>query len=272
MQTIIHKRSDAAVRFARQVRDRINKAFVFCEGAKLIEEALSSGYRVRECFSTRETEATLMRLLHLHGAPAVRRRIVSEDVMRFVSDVKTPPGLIGIAESPALKSVESYKPRKKDFILVLHQLQQPQNVGALLRTAEAAGVTEVWLTAQTADPLLPKSIRASTGSVFRVRLRSGMSLHDALRGLVDGGAKVFGATQEGRIPYTDAPWSPPVALIVASEGSGFSIEELKYIKTTVRIPMNGLVDSLNVGTAAAVCLFEAKKHRTNRNARPDRDG
>ncbi|OVE76112.1 hypothetical protein BVX98_06435 [bacterium F11] len=258
---LIKKRSDPQIKHLRQIRDGVTKSYVFCEGVKLIEEYARSGFSLKTlvCLKTMEGAVeNLKRIYHIDNVPV---QYVTSEVMDFVSDLASPPGILAIGERPEPSRFEPLPKEKFPLILVIHQIQLPQNMGALIRTAEATGVTEVWTTNRTADPYGPKVLRGSMGSVFRVAIRTGLDLHTALKTLNSQHVHVIGATQEGKRVYSGISWIRPTALILGSEGSGLSIEETKYMNDTIRIPMLGKVESLNVGIAAAVCLFEASKQR-----------
>ena len=256
----IEKRSDPAVRHLRNVRDGEDRERVFCEGFRLVEELLKSGWPVQEAYATPETEERARSLLQQHGSPSAPLRVVSESVMTFVSSLETPPGLIAIAKKRRTPSMSSATP----LILVLHGLQLPQNVGAVLRSAEAAGVAEVWTTRSTSDPFNPKALRGSSGSAFRLPIFAYTSLTDVARDLKTRGVLLVAAHQDGAVPYDRVDWCGPTALAVGSEGAGFAGSDASLFDLTIRIPMAGAVESLNVANAASVCLFEAARQRRAR--------
>lgn len=256
----IEKRSDPMIRHLRKVRDGEDHERVFCEGFRLVEELLKSGWPVQEAYATPETEDRARALLHKHGSPTAPLRLLSESVMAFVSSVETPPGLIAVAKKKRTPSTSPAAP----LIVVLHGLQLPQNVGALLRSAEAAGASEVWTTRSTADPFNPKALRGSSGSAFRLPIFAYTSLADVARDLKTRGVLLVAAHQDGAVPYDRVDWCAPTALAVGSEGAGFAGSDASLFDLTIRIPMAGAVESLNVANAASVCLFEAARQRRAR--------
>ena len=122
----------------------------------------------------------------------------------------------------------------------------------------------MWTTPSTADPFCPKALRGSAGSIFRVPIRLNVEISDAIKMLHSHQIKVFGTTQDGERSYDEIAWRDSVALIMGSEGSGLDGNEIQFLDGTIRIPMMGHVESLNVGSAAAICLFEASKQRRGR--------
>ena len=255
---IISKRSDSQVLLLRKVRDGKDRAMVFCEGEKLVTELFQSDWRPRSIFCTNKTLPFAEKLIP--KSPSIPITVLSEDVMAFCSDLSSPQGLIALAKPPERPSTPRESPGAT-LGLVIHGVQLPQNVGALLRTAEAAGVTDVLLSSTSADPWGPKALRGSSGSAFRVRIDRVPMLMDIRTQLKRRGMMMLAASQNGRMHYDEVDWRKPVALVVGSEGAGFSSEELTMFDQTIKIPMQGRVESLNVATAAAVCLFEAARQR-----------
>jgi TrmH family RNA methyltransferase len=258
----IEKRTDPAVRFIRKVRDGEDRDRVFCEGLHLAEELLASHWPIQDVFCLPEIRERVREVLTHHGSAGTTVRTVAPHVMSFVSDLDTPPGVIAIArkrppKSPAGKSAA--------LVLVLAGVQNPQNVGAVLRTAEAAGVSEVWTTRATADPFGPKALRASSGSAFRLPVIPAPSLAEVAAQVKARDVRLVGATQNGAKDHDLYDWTGPAALVMGSEGTGFSKDELALFDDTVKIPMRGAVESLNVGSAAAICLFEAARQRRRKD-------
>lgn len=258
---MITKRTQPQVKNLIDIREGRDKKFFFCEGAKLIEDVLGAGIDSLQCFCSKEHEGKIKEKLksHIHGN--IPLTLLSDDVMSFVSDLDTPPGVIFIGKRPSQVSVPLNKFQDNPLILFLHQIQLPQNVGALLRTAEAAGVKHIILTRGTADPFQPKSIRASAGSVFRHIFHSFESIEKAMELLNQSKVQTYATHQDGEKNYAEIDWTTPSALLLGNEGQGLKDSERSFIKNSVKIPMSGKVDSLNVGIAGAICLFEAARQR-----------
>jgi len=253
----IDKRTDPAVRHLRRMRDGEDPDRIFCEGFRLVEELLKSGWDPVEAFATPETADRARQLFARHGAPELPLRLLAAPIMDFVSGVDSAPGVIVVAR----KRYAAGGSKGMPLILVLHGLQLPQNVGAILRSAEAAGVSEVWTTKTTANPFSPKAIRGSSGSVFRLPVHSHNTLADVAKDLKSRGVVVVAANQVGAISYERVEWTAPTALVVGSEGAGFTGTDASLFDQTIRIPMAGSVESLNVANAASICLFEAARQR-----------
>lgn len=241
-------------------RDGRNKDFLFVEGEFLLEELMMSEHLTTDVFCSSPKESLVRRVISGSKRPSCRVHVVSDIVMNKMSDMSSPPGVIALVRHPA--SAPSLPDLTLDsFVLVLHRVQLPQNAGALMRTAEATSVKHVWCTSETADPFSAKSIRGSMGSLFRLDVKSQLTLTDTLFSLKEEGFVITAATSEGKIRYDQMNWKQRVALVVGNEAHGLSVEDLALVDSTITIPMNGRVDSLNVGVAGAVCLYEAFRQR-----------
>jgi TrmH family RNA methyltransferase len=142
--TVVQKRSHPSVLRLRDIRDGKDDRLVFCEGLKIVEEAMKSSLRPDAVYCTAETVLAVKKLL----APTAGRvpiTVFAEDVMKFVSDLSSPPGVIGLIKRPVLASDAPIPAQSTGCFLILSGAQLPQNVGAMLRTAEGAGVVEVWI-------------------------------------------------------------------------------------------------------------------------------
>jgi len=146
-------------------------------------------------------------------------------------------------------------------VLVAAGIQDPGNLGALLRTAEAAGATGAYLTDGAADPFSWKALRGSMGSAFRLPHRRRLATADALSRLEARGVTVVAADPEGGQRYDHADLRRPVAILLGPEGAGLAPTTRARASAAVAIPMARGVESLNVAVAAGVLLFEAARQR-----------
>ena len=147
------------------------------------------------------------------------------------------------------------------LLLLLEDVQDPGNVGTILRTAEAAGVSGVFLSGKCADLFQPKVIRATMGSVFRVPFRVEQDICGTVAWLQEKGVRLYAAALEGSESFFCNSYTEPCAFLIGNEGNGLSAELLQTADQRVRIPMSGRVESLNAAVAAAVFLYEAKRQR-----------
>jgi TrmH family RNA methyltransferase len=177
--------------------------------------------------------------------------------MKSLSQTETPQGLLVVLN---LNSIPM--PASLHFLLILDGLRDPGNLGTVLRTAAAAGVQAVLLAPGCADAWSPKVLRAAMGAHFRIPVRA---LHwDEINQLVKGQSKpinVYLADSATGLPYTDADFHSPLALIVGGEASGAGSESAFLADSKVHIPMPGGSESLNVAIAASIILFEVLRQR-----------
>ncbi len=147
------------------------------------------------------------------------------------------------------------------LLLVMHEINNPVNVGAILRTAEAAGATGAIATKNTADPFSPKALRGAMGSAFRIPIWNGAPYGEAIEWCNRRELFTIGADARANVSYTDVNWDQGCALILGPESAGLSAEELSAVRQTVSVPMHGRVESLNVSVAAGILLYEAARQR-----------
>ncbi|MER3461071.1 MAG: 23S rRNA methyltransferase [candidate division GAL15 bacterium] len=236
-----------ALRALRDRRERTRTGRALVTGVRLVEAALRVD-RVEELlfvpYSSSEVEA-LERRARSRGVPT---RPVSGRVLEALSDVKTPQPVAAVVRLPPRVSLSSLRWR---FLAVADGLQDPGNLGALVRTAHAAGFDAVAVLPGGADPFHPRALRGSAGSCLALPVVS------ATPGEVCARGQVWVADPRGEVDYRQADYTPPVALVFGSEAHGPA--HAWPCGRTVRVPLAAGVESLNVTAAAAVLLYEARR-------------
>jgi RNA methyltransferase, TrmH family len=231
------------------------------EGPKLVLEAAAAGLRFVEAAAAPRVEASALgaRALDALRARSVPVRRMAEALVASLSDAHTPQGLVALAErpQPAAERIFAGTP----LVLVADAVQDPGNLGALLRSAEAAGATGALLTAGCADPFSWKALRGSMGSAFRLPLATGLALEAALERLAARGLAVYATAADGEKRYDEADLRGPVAVVVGSEGRGLALATQRQARARLRVPLAAPVESLNVAVAAALVMFEAARQR-----------
>ena len=261
----ITSRDNSLLRQARAVRDGKVEELIFVEGLRLCEEAQRSNLSIDAVIVSEELVRKERAAKAINELSRVSKRVasVSEKLLASISYTKTPQGIVVLAQRP-----ESSEERlaaslnANSLLVVLHQINNPVNVGAILRTAEAAGATGVITTANTSDPFSPKSLRGAMGSAFRLRIWSGVSFDEMIEWCRKRGLKSVCADAEAQTEYTEIDWTKPSALILGTESTGFTPQELESADELVHIPMKGAAESLNVSVAGGILLFEAARQRT----------
>ena len=261
----ITSRDNALLRQARAVRDGKIDELIFVEGLRLCEEAHRSNLDIDAVIVSEELLRKERAATAIDELSKVSKRVasLSEKLLESISYTKTPQGIVVLAQRPESSEARltaSLNPNS--LLVVLHQINNPVNVGAILRTAEAAGATGVIATRDTSDPFLPKSLRGAMGSAFRLPIWRGVSFDEVVQWCRERGIVSVCADAEATTAYTEIDWTRSSALILGPESSGFTDEELGRAEQRVRIPMKGAAESLNVSVAAGILLFEAARQRT----------
>ena len=189
---------------------------------------------------------------------------VSESLLATVSYTKTPQGMILLAERPASgKQRLAMSEPRAHLLVIMDGINNPVNVGAILRTAEAAGATGVIVTGDSSDPFSPKALRGAMGSAFRLPIWYEAAYEEALAWCADHKIKTVCADLSATRQHTDIDWTGPSALALGPESTGLSPAQVQMADEAVKIPMAGEVESLNVAAAAAILLYEANRQRSS---------
>ncbi len=194
--------------------------------------------------------------------PAGTDVVADIDETRFfqLSDTRTPQGILTVLKKMDWRA-EDVLGIACPLYAILENLQDPGNVGTIVRTGEAAGVTAVFLTEDSADLYAPKTIRSTMGSIFRVPHFLVPTGADIARELRLRGTAVYAAHLKGRAFYTDCDLRGGSAFVIGNESRGVSAETAEASSALIRIPMLGRVESLNAAMAAGVLLYEAQRQR-----------
>jgi RNA methyltransferase, TrmH family len=231
------------------------------EGPKLVLEALAAGLAVVEAATSPRAEASpagAAALSALRGRE-VPVRMMTAELFTSLSEAETSQGVLALARRPLV--VEGRVFRGTPLVLVADGVQNPGNLGGLLRTAEAAGASGAILTAGCADPFSWKALRGSMGSAFRLAHLRVLTIEQAFDALEARGVAVLATAADGERRYDEADLRGPIALVVGNEGAGLPAPVRARATARLRVPLAGPVESLNVGVAAALVLFEAARQR-----------
>jgi TrmH family RNA methyltransferase len=232
---------------------------VLLDGPHLVTDALDAGVIIETALvATGTTENRLAPIVaRLHEA-GVHVHAASPRVVQAAGRVVTSQGIVAVARRPA-EADEAILAAPDLLLLVADGIQDPGNLGTMIRTALAAGATAVATVGGTADPLQPKALRASMGAAFRIPIvhAEAPRLRDTLGAR---GVRILVADPRGAVEFTVAPFDPPVAIVIGNEAGGPD-PAWTPAGLPVRIPLYGPVESLNAAVAAAVLLYEAARRR-----------
>ena len=262
----ISSRSNPLVQRARRIAAdaaaRRESGCLLAEGIRLVAEALDAGAGIDRIFVSPRLSVT-ERGRALHGRVSKRRVVLVETtdvVLDAIADAETSQGILALVRAPGSDRLpgEGTGPA---FWVVGWGLQDPGNVGTLLRTADAAGADLFLTVPGTADVTSPKAVRASAGSVFRLPLARGVAPDDLLDAAHARGVRLFGTDPSQGSPYDEADYQGSIGFVFGREGEGLPPAVRDRLDLTVTIPMRAGVESLNVAAAAAIVLFEAARRR-----------
>jgi TrmH family RNA methyltransferase len=261
MQPQITSPSNERIKHARRVRDGRELGLIFVDGLRLAEEAVRSGVIVEAAFvASGSDDARLLALVQQLSAEKAPILWTQREVLDGMSDTVQSQGIVIIAQRPVLDPSRLFQ-GKGSLFLGLDRVQDPGNMGTLLRTAEAAGAAGVIVLGGSVDVFSPKVLRSSMGSAFRLPVMTEVTAETLLNLRAEHGLHLVAAAGEGELDYTDYDWQQPTLLMLGNEGRGVSPGLMTACDTRLRIPMANGVESLNVAAAGAVMLFEAARQR-----------
>ncbi len=241
---------------------RDSQGLFVTEGRKLFEEAPKD--RLVQVLMTKayEEEHPETRALIPESVPVLSD--MEESRFQQISDTKSPQGIMSIirrwdGDEAALFSGNENDPAP--FFLILENLQDPGNVGTMIRTGEAAGVTAVFLTKGSVDIYSPKTIRSTMGSIYRVPHFYIDDVPALLAMLKEHGVTSYAAHLRGDRSYTDCDFTKGTALIIGNEGNGITDATADCADILMKIPMKGRVESLNAAMAAGILMYETARQR-----------
>lgn len=236
----------------RKYRER--HGLVLIEGERLIRQSLSFGARIEFVLALDgRVPDDLKRELARAG---VETLVVGDEVIRRVSQTQAPQGIAAVAKAAPEAAVDLARARR---LLVLDQLQDPGNMGTLLRAAAAVEVDGILLTRGCVDPKNAKAIRASAGAYFKVPLSTGWEPQELSSQLRSQGFRIVAADVHGGVDAFAFDWQGKWALVMGNEGSG--LDPAIVPTDRVSIPMPGGIESLNVGVAGSILLYEAYRRQ-----------
>lgn len=187
--------------------------------------------------------------------------LVDEKVFGKMCDTMTPQGILTVIRIPSYKKEDLLGKGRAPFIMVLEDLQDPGNVGTIIRTAEGAGVTGIILSKKTVDLFAPKTIRSTMGSIFRMPFIYEENLSETMDWLKKQGVQTYAAHLKGVHSYAEENYREGCAFLIGNEGNGLTEALSERADHLIRIPMEGQVESLNASIAAAVLMYTAHAQR-----------
>jgi len=230
------------------------------EGVRIVEEAIRSGLHLRAVLFSESGQVRAGRLLPQVGSQ-VETLLLPDKLFTSMVPSETPQGVAALVrmKSYVLEDLLAGE-QASALVVAVAGVQDPGNLGTILRSAEAFGATGVLLGENTVSAYNSKVVRASAGSIFRIPLLR-QELMSALRSLRERGLRLLATSSHKGNPLKDAGLTSPLALLVGSEGAGLSREIMAQVDEVVAIPHSHRVESLNAGVAASIALYEAVRQR-----------
>lgn len=248
------------VQWQNKAKERREAGIFLAEGFKLFEEAPEEW--IREVYISDGIRD------RVPSIPGMREKLartgcetVTEELFRKMSDTQSPQGILCVMKRPRYRLEELLSVPAPLFI-VLENLQDPGNLGTIVRTGEGAGVTGIIMGAGTADLYNPKTIRATMGSVFRVPCVYTEDLSLAVAQLRESGVRVYAAHLDGERYYDSFSFREGTAFLIGNEGAGLSGKLASKADSYLKIPMEGRVESLNAAVTASVLMYEVHRQRS----------
>jgi TrmH family RNA methyltransferase len=249
----------------RTGRGRKREGRCLIDGSREIARALEAGVRPVEAFvceSLGDSAECQQTLAALRAAGAEVWSVTPEVFAKLCFGERDETGIVAVAETPTRRLADLQLP-PAPLVAVVERIEKPGNLGAILRSADAAGLDAVLVADGRTDLVNPNTIRASLGTVFRPNVVE-CTTAEAIAWLRQQGLATFAAQPDAELPYTATDFRGGVAIVLGSEAEGLTSAWQGPEIRAVKLPMHGLADSLNVSTTAAVLFYEALRQRGER--------
>lgn len=241
----------------KKAKERKKQNVFIVEGPKMCFEAphkLLKAVYVSESFYKENRYAK-----ELNSVEAVTE-VVSDQIFKIISDTQTPQGIMAIVQMPEYK-LEDVINKEQPHILILESIQDPGNLGTMIRTGEGAGISGIIMNKTTVDIFNPKTVRATMGSLYRVPFFIAEDLTEAIAKLKENGIRLYAAHLKGKMSYDKPDYTKPCGFLIGNEGNGLSDEIADLADNYIKIPMAGKVESLNAAISATLLMYECSRQR-----------
>jgi TrmH family RNA methyltransferase len=247
------------IRGLHERRAREKSRLFLVEGAKPVAEAFEKRLRIKDVVVSNAYLSAHPDVVH--GADLKAISVVDDKLFKEISTTTTPAGVLAVAEMPQYVFADLFQSNRTPLIVVAHAIQDPGNLGTIIRAALAASVTGIVLTKGTVDPFNPKVVRGAMGALFALPIVCDVDYPEAAAQLKERGLRVFACQPGAERNYFQVDWRQPAAIALGNEGQGFSPADLQQADELISIPMNPQSESLNVAVSAAIVLFSAVQQR-----------
>lgn len=256
------------IQLQKKGKARRDQQVFVVEGIKMVLEAPKERLKeiyMSESFAKDEAHA---KAAHKKASEAgCFLEVLSDKVFKEASDTMTPQGIMAVVEMKTctweeLLGVTAGKNKSQEkLILILESLQDPGNLGTILRTGEGAGIDGVIMNRTSVDPYMPKVIRSTMGSIYRMKVAIADDLTEVVKKMRDDGVRVYAAHLKGKKSYYEQDYRKGTCFMIGNEANGLTDTLADMATDYILIPMSGQVESLNAGVASALLMYEAKRQR-----------
>jgi len=244
----------------KKAKERREQGVFVVEGTKMVAEAPVEWIKSVYMSETYEKEKSHKKLIvDLINAEAPVET-VADNVFKAVSDTQTPQGILAVIAMPKY-SLEQLLAGENTHLLILESIQDPGNLGTMVRTGEGAGITGVIMNKTTVDLFNPKTIRSTMGSIYRVPFYIAEKLDKTLDYLKQQGVELYAAHLKGTNSYDEEDYTKACGFLIGNEGNGLSDPIADMAGKYIKIPMEGQVESLNAAISATLLMYEANRQR-----------
>ena len=253
------------IQLQKKAKERRKQNAFVMEGPRMVAETpveLLREIYVSERFSLEREAETAAKLREWERLGRGEVVTVSENVFAHMSETATPQGILAVASKPRY-SLEEILRRSPAHLLLLEGIQDPGNLGTMVRTSEGAGVTGILMSPGTADLFSPKVVRSTMGSIYRVPFFEAPDWGTALRQVKEAGVRLYAAHLKGTGSYDTFDYTGPSGFLIGNEGNGLTEETAAAADTLLKIPMEGKLESLNAAMAAGILMYETYRQRRN---------
>lgn len=256
---MIESTKNAAVKRVARLKQRSERestGLALLEGPQVVREAIAHAPEaVEELYLTTEGLERHAALAEAATAAGIDVQLVADAVLAAMADTRTPQGVVAVAHQTPVRLRDALDDGAT-LVAVLDEVRDPGNAGTIIRAADAAGADAVILTGSSVDAWNPKVVRATTGSLFHLRVATGATLEAAVEAVREAGLALIAADMHGEpLPTVGDALAAPTAWLFGNEAHGLSPAARALADRTVAVPIYGAAESLNLATAAAVCLY-----------------
>ena len=246
------------IRKLHSSKERHKQGLFLLEGTHLLEEASIQDYPLNIVCCTLQWQATHQQLWQSVGEKCDRAEVVSEEVMKALATTMQPDGVVATAKRGHYVAELGFS----GLQLALETVQDPGNLGTIIRTAAAAAASGLWLSRDSVDLDNPKVLRASAGQWFRLPMQVSEDLKATVVRAKQAGMEVIATLPDANLTYWQVNWQKPSLILLGNEGAGLSDDLAQMADLNVKIPLQPGVESLNVAITAALILYEAQRQKS----------